>query len=250
MYAIAALFSFPFFLPFHGLMFFLCFGILLSNGKNKGGIKLDSRVTFPLGVLILTFISVFLFLNGAAEWAKNQGKINLATTLMPYRADLWYQSALQDLNDSSRENMIHQQIVSKLRLSLKRNPYDPFVWSRLARVLISQKSGNSTEIIKAFNTAIRLGPSHAPFWIDTGFYLYQIGNTKSARDHFHRAATLEPMAPLPRVGLALTYHEINNDHANRLYQTALELKKKEKTNQFYSTYADFLFSIPSSLERR
>jgi tetratricopeptide (TPR) repeat protein len=221
-------------------------GILLSKimGADKKPIERSSLRVFT--AVSLVFLSFYLGFYGLAEAAYQHQKIGLATRLAPFRSDLWYAKALNELSSPySLDSAPHrEEILRDIKKSLSLNDKDPFVWSRLAKVLSVISPDSKDEILHAFDRSIELAPAHAPFWVDYALYNLAVGEFSKAEAFFTSAINLEPLAPIPQYGLGVLYlKEKKKEGAFQCFSKALRLKQSYDFKDPPSEYHRYLFDV-------
>ncbi|OVE77253.1 hypothetical protein BVX98_03185 [bacterium F11] len=244
-FLVSSLFNFNFYLPFTGILFASCLGLILPHIRH--GIKMQLTSFKVITIFFSIIFSVFLLLNGLADQAKSKGQLLKATRIMPIRSDLWYDLALMKLKekkDSVSTKQIPSVVIHYLHNSLRWNPWDPFVWSRLARINFHRKLQPYPMIIRAYERALALKPNHAPFWIQFGHIDFHFKNTQMADEKFKKALELEPKTPLPYYAVGLTQLSQGYfDEAKALFREALFIHDKYNDQKGTSEYARFLFAI-------
>ncbi len=245
---IVGLFNYALFLPFNGLVFSAALGILISEMDEDDDQRI-SLVQFKTSLLFFSgFFSLFSVCYGIADYYADKGDVRRAIKFMPVSGSYWYQYAMEGLNDQNfRTSKAGQaEILARLKKSLLMNPGDPFVWSRAAGVTaaLSVNSGQA-ETQAAYQRAVKLAPTHTPFWVEWGFYDLSKNNLAGALESFEMARFLEPRAPLPYMGEGLVHFQAGNfKDARTFFLQAKELKQKQPELEAMSGYNKELINTP------
>jgi O-antigen ligase len=248
-YAVTSLFNYSLFLPFNGLVFAACVGLLMSEYEVVTQPSISIRL-FQLSLkCLMGFFCLFLFLSGIADLFAANGRVDMAARFMPANSDYWYQMALNEMADNKEAGGVSfdsTRVLANLKRAALWNPHDPFVYSRIGRVLNATRHGaQRAEIESAFEQAETISPKHAPFWVEHGFYLLSVRQWQHAGSNFQRAADLEPNAPLPLYGWAVvSMHGGNFSQALRLLTAARALKQNEQKVADESAYNKELLTTP------
>jgi len=242
----ASFFNFIFYLPVNGLIFSGCVGILIKSLRVKRRNLLKSGVFRQVSAGVMVLFCFYLLLFGLSEIVRNQKKPSLAVKILPMRSDLWYEDAMLNIQTGNwiQDGSVKNKIIRSLNKGIFWNSEDPFIWSRLARVLAFNSRENDSKALEAFHRSQALAPKHTPFYIFEGFYHLERKNPISAAEKFKIAVELEPRAPVPRYALGLAHFQLGNTiRGVGLFKVALELSQKYRGEKAKSEYARFLFSI-------
>jgi tetratricopeptide (TPR) repeat protein len=241
-------------LPFNGLVFTTAMALLAiraaSSNKTWPLVELTRLRILP--TFAISLLTIFLASTGISEVLEIRGRLDEAVRACPIRSEVWYELALQNLLRS-------KNALPFLDRALILNQQNSFYWQRKALVLVNYQQSEESKIDQCFKQAQMLAPFHAPFYIQEGFYRLRKSQTESARILFEKAANLEPLAPLPHYGLALTLAQKGDRLAMGVQ---LDLVRSLKSQQrklegdpvyggpyremFSSEYARFLFGIDES----
>jgi len=240
LYAVAGLFNFTFFLPYNGLIAAAAFGM------GTGGQPVRAQTKAPTWALawvaVPAFLLVFSLLNGVSESFRARERPDMGARVLPVRADLWYEAAIQTLN--SKTNPRASNLASSLTFlnyALRWNPQDAFAWDRLGMIQMAMSSADAPA---AFARAIDLAPMHTPFWIDAGFERLRAGDTADALAKFSHAAKLEPNAPLVWFALAVSAQEAGQGkRADEMLEKAIAVRRRYISQVPPSGYATYLFGM-------
>lgn len=246
MYLVSSMLNFNFYLPFNGMIFGACMGIALSDdSKPLRDIWNRDYLRKPFLALVLCLL-LFIVPYGISEIYLKAGHLSKARKIMPFRSDLWYASAMEEImqsKDMLKDKNAQEKAIHLLNNALILNPENPFTWARLGEVL-SLTQIKTDLLLPVYIRALKRAPFHAPFWIQTGQMLLTRDRTDEAFDYFRMASTLEPNAPLPYYFLGLTYkrkRDMNSAHVE--FEQALSQYFMFNDKKDSSAYAAFLFSV-------
>ncbi len=247
---VTSLFNYSLALPLNGLIFCIAFA-LIAKKTLAGTPSLDMKKYFWGTAVFSSALALFLSSYAFSAYFEKRGQIEKATRACPLRADLWYALALENAGQNG-------SALPYIDTALSKYDQDGFVWHRRALVLIREQPANSAAIDAAFQRAQKLSPTHAPFYIEEGFYRLGESNVARARLLFEKAAALEPRTPLPFYALSIAVSkEGNKPLADEMLDKALMLKRDqlERENDpvngpvyrelFGSNYGRFLFNLPN-----
>lgn len=203
MIAVCGFFHFSTYLPANGLLLATALGALARRTGSRPLPLRHVRVIFlglaAVGLVFLAFASV-------ANRLSASGRLADAKRWMPLRSDLWYEQALAVLRaQGSPDEAALEKAEQLIQTSLALNPGDAFAWHRLALVAQSKGSPDRSLVDHAFESARRLAPKHAPFYLMEGNYRLKTGEMQRALNLFNQAAALEPRAPAPILAMARAY---------------------------------------------
>ncbi len=244
LFAVAALFNFTVFLPLCGLIASAAIGFRMST-ENDPAANAQEWASAAVAALFSVSFTVFLTLNAVADHLVSRGRAADSAHIMPIRADLWYAFAMESIEhrDWVGKKEREGEIFDALNRAAKASPEDAFVWNRIGVFAMSVMKPPINPR-GAFERALSLAPSHAPFWIDAGFERLESGDAADARRHFERAAELEPNASMPKFALAMTAAtEGDAVLANRLSNEAVALHCAYADRVAQSGYATYLFGL-------
>ena len=243
-YAITSLFNYSLFLPFNGLVFSACLGLSVQgcDDPNEPGVPIRSFQALLKSFLI--FFCCFLLLLGISDQYAQAGRFDVAVRFMPIKSEYWYQLALHELENGPRSN--YDRALLYLKRAALWDSHNPFVWSRIARVLNAQQNiSNHPAIEAAFQKAEEISPKHAPFWVEHGFYSLSVHDWTGGQSNFQRAALLEPSTPLPLYGLGVvSMHDQQFSEALRFFSSAKSMKENQSSVEGRSAYNRELLSAP------
>ncbi len=242
-YAITSLFNYSLFLPFNGLVFSACIALAINGSKgNERFVPVESFQWLLKSLLV--FLCCFLLLLAISDRYASAGRLDVAVRFMPIKADYWYQLGLNELEKN--EPTKYERALFFLRRAALWDVHDPFVWSRIGRVLIAkQDSTGHADIDAAFQKAEEISPKHAPFWVEHGFYSLSVHDWDGAQLKFQRAALLEPSTPLPLYALGIVaMHNDQFSEALRLLASAKNMKENQQQVEDASAYNRELIETP------
>ncbi len=240
LFAVSSLFNFNFYLPMTGMLAAGALGACVARAHAVPQTSVLRKTAMWLAFLLCAH-SIFLILFATSQIAESKKRFDVACALAPFRSDLWYQRSLSVFFADSDSAM------SFIKLSLRLNPNDPFIWSRYALFSAQTNPSEQSTISTAFSESLALAPRHAPFWLDRGFYFLSIGRNADAREDFRTAMRLEPYAAVPYYGLAaVCAKEDKKDQTSLLLREALRLKEKYATDASSSAYGEYLYGIDTA----
>lgn len=244
---LTSLFNYSLALPFNGLIFVGAFALLASKVKAEKSISLKRHWIFP--TTIVTLWSVFMASYGFSEVLEKRGRFGAAARVCPLRAQSWYSLALENWREG-------KPAFAEIDRALLWNSQDPFIWHKRAIMLSLAQPDNKKEIDNSYKRAQVLSPTHAPFYLEEGFYRINARDYSQAMKLFTTASELEPVAPMPYYALALLAKQLKDPKtAYREIEKALALKRKQielesdpvfgmaYKEMFRSNYAQALFAI-------
>jgi O-antigen ligase len=243
-YFLTSLFNYSLFLPFNGLVFAACIGLLLQRAHiGSAGIALHQFGRLLQGLMI--FFTLFLLALGVSDLFSQRKRFDVAARLMPIKSEYWYSLALSELTGNPPTPDRYRRSLVFLKKAALWNSHDPFVWSRIAKVLNVADHENDIQISTAFGKAETIAPKHAPFWVEHAFYSLSLERWEDARSRFQRAANLEPSTPLPFYGLGLVaLHDAHFSEAKQLFEFAKSMKEKQPQVEAVSSYNKELLETP------